>query len=35
MRYYCESNPQSINHVIPSTLMLDHKLQCEADKNQT
>ena len=33
MRYYCESNPQSINHVTPSVLMLDYKLQSETDRN--
>jgi methylase of polypeptide subunit release factors len=35
MRYYCEFNSETINHVTPSVLMLDHKLQCEADRNQT
>jgi trans-aconitate methyltransferase len=29
MRYYCESNPQSINHVTPSVLTLDNKIQQE------
>ena len=34
MRYYCESNPQTINHVTPSVLMLDHNIQLnkETDK---
>jgi 2-polyprenyl-3-methyl-5-hydroxy-6-metoxy-1,4-benzoquinol methylase len=29
MRYYCVSNPQSINHVTPSILVLDNKIQQE------
>ena len=35
MRYYCESNPQTINHVTPSVLMLDHEIQLnkETDKH--
>jgi SAM-dependent methyltransferase len=34
MRYYCEFNPQTINHVTPSVLMLDYKIQhnTETDK---
>ena len=35
MRYYCESNPQSINHVTPSVLMLNHKLQSKRIELQT
>jgi cyclopropane fatty-acyl-phospholipid synthase-like methyltransferase len=29
MRYYCESYPDSVNHVSPSILMLDTELQKE------
>lgn len=32
MRYYCESYPDSVNHVSPSILMLDTELQKEENR---
>ena len=35
MRYYCESNLQSIDHVTPSVLMLDREIQYNVEKNNS